>query len=72
MSKGEGVKIMMEKPTETADLSLWERIDSGTHLHLGDSCIAWSFVGPLAMGQDRYLMHGLALWSLSPVVGCLL
>lgn len=52
---------MMGKFTETANLSLWEVKDSGPTLgsqngtevgplHLGDGCIAWSSMGPLAMG----------------------
>lgn len=50
------VKIMTGKPIETADMSLWELVDSehgNRHrnyldpLHVGDSCIAWSFVSHL-------------------------
>ena len=52
---------MMRKPTETANLSLWELRNSGLTgsqhgtdlglLHLGGSCVAWSFVGHLGVGQ---------------------
>ena len=55
------VKIMIGKPTKTADLSLWELTSSRVtarslhetdlgSLHVGDSCIAWSVLGPFAVG----------------------
>lgn len=51
----------MGKPAEAADQSLWELMDSGQKagrqngtdlgsLHPDDSCVGWSFVGPLAVG----------------------
>ena len=58
--QGGGVEIKMGKPTETTDLSLWELKDSTQTarklawtdlgpVHLGDNCVAWSFVDLLVV-----------------------
>ena len=75
---GMEVKIVTEKPTETADLSLWGLTDSEETARVPawdpprpsefcGSCIAWSFVGPLAVS----LKCELAFWNLFSMVGCL-